>query len=59
MAKEIEPVCGMEVDSSTDFKSEHMGKMFYFCSAEDKAEFEKHPLKYHVKEMVGSVGGRR
>jgi len=29
----IDPVCGMEVDEkTTKYKTEHMGKTFYFCS---------------------------
>jgi YHS domain-containing protein len=27
-------------------RTEYRGKMYYFCSTECKAEFEKHPEKY-------------
>jgi YHS domain-containing protein len=59
MAKATDPVCGMEADTSSQFKSEHMGKTYYFCSAQDKAEFDKHPMKYHAKEVAESVTGRK
>ncbi|TLY00838.1 MAG: YHS domain-containing protein [Thaumarchaeota archaeon] len=45
MAKD--PVCGMMVDEkTTKFKSVHEGQTFYFCSASDKATFDKNPHKY-------------
>ena len=45
MAKD--PVCGMTVDEkSAKFKSEHMGKTYYFCSAMCKQRFDANPTKY-------------
>lgn len=45
MAKDV--VCGMEVDENTaQYKAEHEGKTYYFCSPGCKAEFEKNPDKY-------------
>lgn len=45
MAKD--PVCGMTVDEKTaKFKSEHMGKTYYFCSSACKASFDENPTKY-------------
>jgi len=45
MAKD--PVCGMEVDEKTaKFKTEHMGKTYYFCCAIYKEKFEENPHKY-------------
>jgi Cu+-exporting ATPase len=42
-----DPVCGMDVDESkAQFKSEHMGKTYYFCSEGCKRMFEKEPKKY-------------
>ena len=38
---ERDPVCGMFVDPKTALKSTHEGKDYYFCSAEDKAKFDK------------------
>jgi Cu+-exporting ATPase len=44
---EIDPVCGMEVDSKTAAnKSNYQGKTYYFCSLEDKKAFDKEPQKY-------------
>ena len=45
MAKD--PICGMEVNEETaKFKTEHMGKTYYFCSAICKEKFEENPHKY-------------
>jgi YHS domain-containing protein len=45
MVKDL--VCGMEVDeATTQYKTEYMGKTYYFCSPGCKAEFEKNPAKY-------------
>jgi len=42
-----DPVCGMEVsERSAKYKSTHMGKVYYFCSATCKAKFDKSPMKY-------------
>ena len=38
---------GMEVDEKTaKYKTEHMGKTYYFCAAGCKEAFEKSPQKY-------------
>jgi P-type Cu+ transporter len=45
MAKD--PVCGMVVDEkTTKLTSGHGGQVFYFCSVECKAEFDRDPHKY-------------
>jgi len=45
MAKD--PICGMMVDEKTaKFKSEHMGKTYYFCRQMCKTTFDKNPMKY-------------
>ena len=45
MAKD--PICGMNVDEKTaKYKSEHMGKTYYFCSQMCKTTFDKNPAKY-------------
>ena len=42
-----DPVCGMMVDEKTaKFKSEHMGKTYYFCSSSCKASFDKNSGRY-------------
>ena len=49
MAYVKDPVCGMEVDASTDLKFEYDGVTYYFCSRGCKAAFEKNPEKYAGK----------
>ncbi len=44
------PVCGMEVDQNPEFKTGHQGQTYYFCSEEDKKEFQKHPSTHLRKE---------
>jgi Cu+-exporting ATPase len=46
MASAKDPVCGMEVDTDTDLKTEHDGETFYFCSRGCKLDFEEDPDKY-------------
>jgi len=41
-----DPVCGMTVDTATSPKSEFKGKTYYFCSIDDKKEFDKAPSTY-------------
>ncbi len=42
-----DPVCGMEVIPETaEATSEHQGKSYYFCSAEDKETFDENPEEY-------------
>jgi YHS domain-containing protein len=42
-----DPVCGMEVDEKTArYKTEYLGKTYYFCSSICKEKFEKNPQKY-------------
>ncbi|MEM0097420.1 MAG: YHS domain-containing protein [Conexivisphaerales archaeon] len=50
----IDPVCGMEVDESTQYKTLYKGKVYYFCAANCKIEFDKDPegyLKSGPREM--------
>jgi YHS domain-containing protein len=48
MAKD--PVCGMDVDETTaKYKSEYMGKTYYFCCEFCKEKFEENPRKYFIK----------
>jgi len=45
------PVCGMTVEETeSTLKTEHMGKVFYFCSQGCKSEFDKDPHKYMESE---------
>lgn len=42
-----DPVCGMDVDGkTTQFKSEHIGKIYYFCSQSCKTVFDKNPMRF-------------
>ncbi len=48
MAKD--PVCGMMVDEKkAKFKSDYMGKTYYFCAPTCKTTFDKNPAKYASK----------
>lgn len=45
--KEVQdPVCGMMVDPGDAPKSDYKGKTYYFCSIDDKKEFDKAPATY-------------
>ena len=45
--KDIDPVCGMEVnESAADHQVEHMGIKYRFCASECKTAFEENPEKY-------------
>jgi YHS domain-containing protein len=48
MAKD--PVCGMNIDEKKAAGTvSDKGKVYYFCSANCKAQFEKAPEKYAAK----------
>ena len=45
--KAKDPVCGMDVDASSDrFKAEHDGEVYYFCSAGCLEKFRANPAGY-------------
>jgi YHS domain-containing protein len=47
MAIEMDPVCGMQVDTETsDLKLEHDGKTYWFCGRGCLLEFRDDPDKY-------------
>lgn len=47
MSIAVDPVCKMEVEIETaQYKSEHAGETYYFCSAGCQKSFEKDPHKY-------------
>jgi YHS domain-containing protein len=47
MATAIDPVCGMEVDTTTAAgSSEYQGTTYYFCSPGCKRQFEKDPASF-------------
>lgn len=45
-----DPVCGMSVDAThTQFKQEHHGKKYGFCSKECMEKFKKNPSQFTNK----------
>jgi YHS domain-containing protein len=47
MVMDMDPVCGMEVDSaSTQLKAEYQGKTYYFCGPGCRKAFEADPAKF-------------
>ena len=46
MAVAKDPVCGMEVDTSTNLKIEHQGTTYYFCGKGCMLDFQEDPDKY-------------
>lgn len=45
MARDV--ICNMDVDEETAlWKSEHMGKTYYFCREGCKQTFDQNPVKY-------------
>jgi YHS domain-containing protein len=49
LGKVVDPVCGMDVDPAISPKAIHAGKTYYFCSDEEKANFQKNPQQYAGK----------
>jgi YHS domain-containing protein len=41
-----DPICGMEVNENSAFKSSYKGKTYHFCSAACKHAFDKNPDKH-------------
>jgi len=49
-----DPVCGMNVDEKTaKFKSEYMGKTYYFCNQSCKEVFDKNPKRFTEDSQDG------
>ena len=47
MAIEIDPVCGMEVDTEkSQLSVEHNGKTYWFCGRGCMLDFQEDPKKY-------------
>jgi YHS domain-containing protein len=64
MAIAIDPVCGMEVDTTTSqLKTEHNGETYWFCGKGCLLEFQDDPDKYldpgYEKSMEPGASGRR
>ncbi len=41
-----DPVCGMMVEKATAPTTQYKGKTYYFCSLDDKKDFDKAPATY-------------
>ncbi|MBI1894925.1 MAG: YHS domain-containing protein [Acidobacteria bacterium] len=49
--KAKDPVCGMEIDAkSAAAKTSYKGTTYYFCSKDEKSQFDKSPEKYVAKK---------
>lgn len=46
LANTTDPVCGMDIDSTSTETAEYEGKTYGFCSASCKDDFLKEPTKY-------------
>jgi len=47
MAKETDPVCGMQIEESEAAgQSEFKGRTYYFCSTSCKEKFDENPEDY-------------
>ena len=56
MAIEIDPVCGMEVDTTTSLLSfEHDGTTYWFCGKGCLLEFKDDPEKYLAEDYQPSM----
>src|SRR5262249_11465328 len=54
-AEAVDPVCGITVNSATsEYRSDHKRKSYYFCSSACKARFDREPDKY-VEAGKGAV----
>ena len=42
----VDPVCGMEVDPSTDLRADHDGQTYYFCNPSCRERFVAEPEKF-------------
>ena len=56
MAIEIDPVCGMEVDTTaTDLKLEHDGAVYWFCGRGCLLEFRDDPARFLDRDYKPSM----
>lgn len=47
-SSEIDPVCGMSVETSTDLKTEYQAKIYYFCNPSCLDKFKADPEFYLI-----------
>ena len=56
MTIEKDPVCGMDVDTTTtDLKIEHDGKTYWFCGKGCMLEFRDDPKRFLDPDYVPSM----
>ena len=56
MAIAIDPVCGMEVDTTTSLLSfEHDGETYWFCGKGCLLEFKDDPDTYLAEDYIPSM----
>ena len=48
-----DPVCGKKVRPDSEYHYEYHGKVYYFCSADCRKEFEENPGRYIVEKREG------
>ncbi len=54
----IDPVCGMEVDPSTDLRADHEGKTYYFCNPSCLERFVADPEQFlQPREPAAAIPG--
>jgi YHS domain-containing protein len=49
LGKVVDPVCGMEIDTTAAVTATHQGKTYYFCTEDNRAKFLKDPDRYTAK----------
>ncbi len=47
--KDVDPVCGMTVETAAAKSAVHEGTVYYFCSADCREKFEAAPVTYLKK----------
>lgn len=49
-----DPVCKMQISAQdAEAESEYKGRTYYFCSEDCKESFDKDPIRYAEKKVVG------
>lgn len=52
--KDVDPVCGMTIETAAAKSAVHDGTVFYFCSADCREKFENAPAAYLKKTTESS-----
>ena len=56
VAKHIDPVCGMQVDTEQGYGKMHEGQLYRFCSRSCLDKFETNPGQYLDPPVPGTGG---